>query len=207
MQRPKPLAQPMMHQPLTHQSQHLVRATIHFHPAFLQFLVRHVRATIHFQRQAQFRVHHNDQLVHHVQEWLAHVRALFVQDLLHDHQDRVHLQVRDFLHALVVLQQLELHIKVMAQQARQLLAHQLVQVALVHLNVAVLAVRLEKMQAKNRVAKLNRVKHFAMSSTICRHHNLVEQLFRTAMEKLQSVCVAALHWPTSPTRLVQIQQR
>jgi hypothetical protein len=94
----------------------------------------------------------------------------------------------------------------MAQQVHQLQVHQLVQVAVAHHNEEARAEHLERMRVKNRVAKPSHVKHFAMSSTICRHRNLVVQLFRTEMEKLQFACVVAHRWQTLPTRLAQIQQ-
>jgi hypothetical protein len=94
----------------------------------------------------------------------------------------------------------------MVLQVYRQLVLQLVQVAVVHLNAAAQVERLVKMQARNQVAKLSHERRCAMSSTICKRHNSVAQLFLTAMEKLRFVCDVDLHWLTLPTRLAQIQQ-
>ena len=70
----------------------------------------------------------------------------------------------------------------------------------------VLAVHLERMQARSQDVNKNHVRLYAMNSTICRHHNLVAQLFLTAMARRQFVCAVELHWQILQTRLVQIQQ-
>jgi hypothetical protein len=95
------------------------------------------------------------------------------------------------------------HLELVHQQ----LVVQRVQVAVVHHNVAALVVHSEKMRARVLSESQRVAKHFAMNSTICRHQNLVAQLFRTVMDQHQYVCVAVHHWPTSLTKLVQIQQR
>jgi hypothetical protein len=95
------------------------------------------------------------------------------------------------------------HLELVHQQ----LVVQRVQVAVVHHNVAALVVHLEKMRARVLSESQRVAKRFAMNSTICRHQNLVAQLFPTVMDQLQYVCVAVHHWLTSLTKLVQIQQR
>ena len=179
-----------------------MQVTIHFHPALVQFPVHRVQATIHFQLVAQFHAHHNAQRVHRVQEWQVHALDLFDQVLLRVRKALVHLQVRDFHRERVVHPALELHIKVQAHLLQEL---RLVQVVVAHHNAVVQVVHLEKMRVRNQVAKLSLVKHFAMSSTICRRHNLVAQLFHMVMEKPLYACAVALRWPISPTRLVLIQ--
>jgi hypothetical protein len=91
--------------------------------------------------------------------------------------------------------------------AHQQLVVQRVQVAVVHHNVAVPVVLLEKMLARVLSESQRAEKHFAMNSTICKHQNLAVQLFRTVMAQRQYACVAAHLWLTSPTKLMQIQQR
>jgi hypothetical protein len=189
----------------------LVLATIHFQQV-AQFLAHLAQATIHFQQVAQFLAHLN---VHkeperHVQEWRDLVQVQYAQDLQHDqvhHAQAHHLQVQDFHHAQVV-HHLLLHIN----QILQVLAVQLpvdrnVQVVVVHHNAVALVEHLEKMQARNQVVNKSLVRRCAMSSTICRHHNLVAQLFLMVMAKHLFVCVAVPHWQTLQTRSVQIQQR
>jgi hypothetical protein len=108
-----------------------------------------------------------------------------------------------------VVQHLRAHIVLMVhlELVHQQLVVQRVQVAVVHHNVAALVVHSEKMRARVLSESQRVAKHFAMNSTICRHQNLVAQLFRTVMDQHQYVCVAVHHWPTSLTKLVQIQQR
>jgi hypothetical protein len=89
----------------------------------------------------------------------------------------------------------------------QQLVVQHVQVAVVHHNVAVPVVHLEKMRARVLSESQRVEKHCAMNSTICKHQNLAALLFRTAMVQLQYVCVAVHLWLTLPTKLGQIQQR
>jgi hypothetical protein len=62
-------------------------------------------------------------------------------------------------------------------------------VAVAHHNAVALAVPLEKMQARSLDVNKSHVRLYAMSSTICKHHNLVAQLFLTVMAKLQFACV------------------
>jgi len=113
-------------------------------------------------------------------------------------------------HVLVVLeaQQLPVHIVLTVHLGlvHQQLVLQRVQVAVVHHNVAVQAEHLEKMRARNQDVNLNQEKHYVMNSTICRHHNLVEQSSHTVMARLLFVCDAVPHWQISPTRSMQIQQ-
>jgi hypothetical protein len=160
---------------------------------------------------AQFRVHHNVLQVHkelelHVQEWRDHVQALFVQVLLHDQVHHV-LQVRvDLLHV-----QVERHQTLLTNQTHQVprvqqLVDRSVQVAVVHHNVVAQVVHLERMQARSQDVNKSLARRYVMSSTICRHHNLVAQLFLTVMARLQFVCAAVHLWQISQKRLVQIQQ-
>jgi hypothetical protein len=87
----------------------------------------------------------------------------------------------------------------------QQLVAQHVQVAVVHHNVAALAVHSEKMRARVLSESQRAEKRCAMNSTICKHQNLAAQLFRTVMDQLQYVCVAVHLWLTLPTKLGQIQ--
>jgi hypothetical protein len=89
--------------------------------------------------------------------------------------------------------------------AHQQLVVQRVQVAVVHHNVAVPVVRLEKMRARVLSESQRAEKRCAMNSTICKHQNLAAQLFRTVMDQHQYVCAAVHLWLTLPTKLVQIQ--
>jgi len=115
-------------------------------------------------------------------------------------------QVEDFHHARVVHHRL-LHINQIHQvQVHQQVVHN-VQVVVVHHNAVAQVEHSERMQVRNQVVNKSLVRHYAMSSTICRHHNLVAQLFLTVMARRLFVCVAALHWQILQTRLVQIQQR
>jgi hypothetical protein len=161
---------------------------------------------------AQYRVHHNVLLVdkevaHRDQEWPVHVQVLFVQVLLHVLVHRV-LLVVDLLH--VQADQLHHHPHLHTNQIHQELVHQVVvhsvQVAVVHHNVVAQVEHLERMQVRNQDVNKSLVRRYVMSSTICRHHNLVAQLFLTVMARLQFACVVEPLWQISQTRLVQIQQ-
>jgi hypothetical protein len=145
------------------------------------------------------------------QECLVHVQVLFVQVLLHDHQVRVHLQVvKTFHHVLVhqlVHQLVVVHIKIQVQVHRAVHQVHLVQVVDVRHNVVVQVEHLVRMQARVVSANQNQERLCVMNSTICKHHNSVEQLFLTVMELLQFVCVAVLLLQILPKKLMQIQQR
>ena len=172
-----------------------------------QFHVHHVQVIIHFQLVEQHHVHHNDQAVHlNVLECQDHVQVQFVQDLQHVHQDLVHQPVQVFLHALERHQLVHQHLHINQMQSEHQQVVHNVQVAVVNHNVAVQAEHLERMQARSQDVNLNREKHCAMNSTICKHHNLVEQLFHTVMVRLLFVCVVVLHWQTLQTRSMPIQQ-
>jgi hypothetical protein len=62
---------------------------------------------------------------------------------------------------------------------------------------------------KVRAVNVNRraEKHCAMNSTICRHHNLVAQLFLTVMARRKYVCVADHPSQILQKKLARIQQR
>jgi hypothetical protein len=72
--------------------------------------------------------------------------------------------------------------------------------------VAVLAVHLEKIKARVASANQRVEKRSVMNSTICKHHNLVEQSFLMVMEKHKFACVVVLPLQTLQKKLVQIQQ-
>jgi hypothetical protein len=93
---------------------------------------------------------------------------------------------------LQAVQQLPVHIvlTVHLELARQQPVVQRVQVAVVHHNVAVPVVHSEKMRARVLSESQRAEKHCAMNSTICKHQNLVAQLFRTVMVQLRYACVA-----------------
>jgi hypothetical protein len=94
----------------------------------------------------------------------------------------------------------------MPQAVHQQVVHN-VQVAVAHHNAVAQAEHSEKMQVRNQDVKLNQEKRCAMSSTICKHHNLVEQLFHTVMVKLLFVCAVVHPLQISLTKSMQIQQR
>jgi hypothetical protein len=71
---------------------------------------------------------------------------------------------------------------------------------------AALAVHLERIKVRAASASQRVEKRYAMNSIICKHHNLVEQLFLTVMAKLKFACVAVHHLQTLQRKLVQIQQ-
>jgi hypothetical protein len=178
------------------------------------FHVHHVQVTIHFQQVALFHVHHKDHKVlqqdSHVLEWLVHVQVQYVQVLQHvlAHRAPEHQVV---LVVLVVLRralerQVIHHInQILQEPVHQQLVDRNVQVVDVHHNAVVQVEHLEKMQVKSLVVNKNLVKHYAMSSTICRRHNSVAQLSLTVMERLLSVCDAVHRWLTLQTKSVQIQ--
>jgi hypothetical protein len=72
--------------------------------------------------------------------------------------------------------------------------------------VVVLVVHLERIKARAVSANQRVEKRCAMNSTICKHHNLVEQLFLTAMVKLKFACAVVLLLQTLQKKLMQIQQ-
>jgi hypothetical protein len=128
---------------------------------------------------------------------ILHVQQVLVPETSH------HAQVALVVQHLPVHIVLTVHLELVHQQ----LVVQHVQVAVVHHNVAAPVVHSERMRARVLSESQRVAKHYAMNSTICRHQNLVAQLFRTVMVQLQYVCVAVLPWPTLRTKLVQIQQR
>ena len=104
-------------------------------------------------------------------------------------------QVHNFLHA---LEQVHHHQLLLINQMHQVLVaahywsvHNVHQVAVVHHNAVAQAGAFGKNASKNlgRKPKVY-VRRYAMSSTICRHHNLVAQLFLTVMARRLFVCVA-----------------
>jgi hypothetical protein len=103
------------------------------------------------------------------------------------------------------VQVIQVHIKqLVAVHLQQVVVLVVDQIAAVV--AAVQVVHLVKIKA--RAANVNRrvEKHCAMNSTICRHHNLVAQLFLTVMERQIFECVAVHPLQISPKRLAQIQQ-
>jgi hypothetical protein len=103
------------------------------------------------------------------------------------------------------VQVIQVHIKQLVAVHLQRVVVQVVDQIVVAVAVA-LAVHSERIKA--RAANVNRraEKHCAMNSTICRHHNLVAQLFLTVMERRKFVCVADHPLLTLQKKLVQIQQ-
>jgi hypothetical protein len=105
----------------------------------------------------------------------------------------------------LLVQIIQVHIK-------QLVAVHLQQVVAQVVDQIVAAVAVAQVvhseRIKVRAANVNRraEKHCAMNSTICRHHNLVAQLFLTVMERRKFVCVADHPLLTLQKKLVQIQQ-
>ena len=95
-----------------------------------------------------------------------------------------------------------------AQQVAQLVVHNVrAAVLIVHQVAAELLVHLERMQVNLQSVSRSHVRRCAKNSTICKHHNWVEQLFLTVMEIQRFVCAAVLPSQTLQRRLVQIQQR
>jgi hypothetical protein len=96
---------------------------------------------------------------------------------------------------------------------QQLVAHQELQLVPVAVDLIVVQVvvvqqeHLEKMPANLQSVSRSLVKRCAMSSTICKRHNLVAQLFHMAMEVPRFVCAAVHLWQILPRRLAPIQQR
>jgi hypothetical protein len=129
--------------------------------------------------------------------------------LIHHVQQALVLEISHRVQVAQEVQQLQVHIVLMVhlELVHQQLVAQHVQVAGVHHNVAAPAVHSEKMRARVLSESQRAERLYAMNSTICRHQNLVALLFRTVMDQLQYVCVAAHLWLTLPTKLVQIQQR
>ena len=70
----------------------------------------------------------------------------------------------------------------------------------------VLAVHLERIRARAANVNQRAEKRCAMNSTICRHHNLVAQLFLTVMARRKFVCVVDHRSQISQKKLAQIQQ-
>jgi hypothetical protein len=104
------------------------------------------------------------------------------------------------------VQVIQVHIKqLVAVHLQQVVVLVVDQIAAVV--AAVQVVHLVKIKA--RAANVNRrvEKHCAMNSTICRHHNLVAQLFLTVMARRRYVCVADHHLQTLQRKSVQTQQR
>jgi hypothetical protein len=105
------------------------------------------------------------------------------------------------------------HKVLIVHKVQQLVAHQVRQLAQVAVDqiavpVAVaLQVHLEKMPANLQSVSRSLVKRSVMSSTICKRHNLVAQLFHTVMEVPRFVCAAVHLWQILPRRLAPIQQR
>jgi hypothetical protein len=64
-----------------------------------------------------------------------------------------------------------------------------VEALIVHQVAAEQPVHLERMQVNLQSVSRNLVRRCAKNSTICRHLNLVAQLFLTAMERQRFVCV------------------
>ena len=174
----------------------------------VRFHVLHVLVTIHFQQVERFHVLRNVLKVQvlRVQEWRVHAQVQYAQVLLHVLAHHVQQVAVDLLRVQVA-HHLTLHTNQIHQVPQvQLLVVRNVQVVVVHHNVAVQVERLERMQARSQDVNKSHVRLYAMSSTICRHLNLVAQLFLTVMERLQSVCVAVLLWQILQKRSVQIQQ-
>jgi hypothetical protein len=90
-------------------------------------------------------------------------------------------------------------VQIIQVHTKQLVAVHLQQVVVQVVDQIVAAVAVAQVvhseRIKVRAANVNRraEKHCAMNSTICRHQNLVAQLFRTVMDQLQYVCVAVPH--------------
>jgi hypothetical protein len=129
--------------------------------------------------------------------------------LIHHVQQVLVLEISRRVQVAREVQHLPVHIVLMVhlELVHQQLVAQLVQVAVVHHNVAVPVVHSEKMRARVLSESQRAEKRCAMNSTICRHQNLVALLFRTVMVQLQYVCAAVHLWLTLPTKLGQIQQR
>jgi hypothetical protein len=99
--------------------------------------------------------------------------------------------------------------KVHLVQVEQQAVHN-VQAAAVLIAVQVVAVqqaRSERMQVNLQSVSRSHARRCAKNSTICKHHNWVEQLFLTVMERQRFVCAAVHRLLTLPRRSVQIQQR
>jgi hypothetical protein len=105
----------------------------------------------------------------------------------------------------LLVQQIQVPIKLLAA-VHLLQVVVLAAVQIVVAVVAVLAVHLERIKVRAASANQRVEKHCAMNSTICKHHNLVEQLFLTVMEKHKFACVVVLPLQTLQKKLVQILQ-
>jgi hypothetical protein len=103
-------------------------------------------------------------------------------------------------------------VQIIQVHTKQLVAVHLQQVVVPVVDQIVVAVAVvqvvHSVRIKVRAANVNRraEKRCAMNSTICRHRNLVAQLFLTEMERRRFACVADHHLQTSLKKLVQIQQ-
>jgi hypothetical protein len=181
--------------------QHHAQETIHSQ-LVAQFHAHHVQETIHSQLVAQFRVHLHGQLVQLVRHDLAcqvRVQVQFVQVLrpvqIHRVQQVLVPEISHRVQVARVVQHLPVHIAltVHPELVHQQLVVQRVQVAVVHHNVAAPVEHSEKMRARVLSESQRVAKRCAMNSTICRHQNLVAQLFRTVMDLRQCVCVAVRH--------------
>jgi hypothetical protein len=100
---------------------------------------------------------------------------------------------------------IQVHIKLLAA-AHHLQVHVQVAVQIVAAVAVVLAVHLERIRARAANVNQRAEKRCAMNSTICRHHNLVAQLFLTVMARRKFVCVVDHRSQISQKKLAQIQQ-
>jgi len=131
------------------------------------------------------------------------------RDQVHHVQQVQELELVTIHHVQVAHQHLQVHIvhKETHLQVVQPVDHNVqVAVLIVHQVAAELLVHLERMQVNLQSVSRSHVRRCAKNSTICRHHNLVAQLFLTAMERRIFVCVAVHPLQILPKRLAQIQQ-
>ena len=177
-----------------------------------QFHAHLVLEIILSQPVVQFHVHqHNDQ-EHLVQEWQELVQVLSVQVLqrvLAHHVQQVPEPEQVITHHVQVAHHHRAHTVHKVPVVQQLVVHN-VQAAVVLIAVQVVAaqqVHSERMQVNLRSVSRSHARRYAKNSTICRHHNLVEQLFLTVMERQRFVCAAVHRLLTLPRRSVQTQQR
>jgi hypothetical protein len=104
-----------------------------------------------------------------------------------------------------LVQIIQVHIKLLVA-VHLLQVHVQVAVQIAAAVAAVLAVLLERIRARAASANQRVEKHYAMNSTICRHHNLVAQLFLTVTEKHRFACAVDHRSQILQKKLVQIQQ-
>jgi hypothetical protein len=114
---------------------------------------------------------------------LQHDQIHHVQQVLVLETSHLELQADQQLPVHIVL---TVHLELVHQQ----LVVQRVRAEVVHHNVAVPAVHLEKMRARVLSESQRAEKRCAMNSTICKHQNLAALLFRTVMVQLLYACVA-----------------